>query len=106
MSWYDENIQDKPLTDITDFKLIPHSDLRFYPEFDANDPMVPFVESIDVDEIAGDAPEIQLIKSTDNKRVQTVRVNNNADMMDAIAAMNNWEQKQRREQRRERSNKF
>lgn len=46
--YYDIAIQDSPLVDTTDFKLTPYSDLLHYPQFDADDPQIPFVEAIDL----------------------------------------------------------
>lgn len=81
---YDTRIQDKPLTDIRDFKLTPYTAQLHYPQFDENDPNMPFVDNIDVDKIAGEEDYIELVKSSPDQRVKHIRVKGN--IADAIAA--------------------
>lgn len=71
---YNTRIQDKPLKDIQDFKVTPHTDLLHYPVFDENDEGLPFVHSIDVDTLAGEPEEVELVKSSPDQRVQHLRV--------------------------------
>lgn len=82
---YDTKIQDRPLTDTTDFKLVPHTDLRHYPTFDENDPMLPFVKNIPIDELAGEEDYIELVKTTPDQRVKHIRVKGSP--VEAIYAM-------------------
>ena len=81
---YDTRIQDTPIKDKEDFKLTPYSDLRHYPVWDENDPNLPFVESINVDELAGEADHVELVKSTSDRRIQHIKVKGN--LADALAA--------------------
>jgi hypothetical protein len=71
---YDTKIQDRPLTDIKDFQLVPYTDQRHYPQFDENDPNLPFVHSIDVDKLAGEAEIVEIVKTSPDHRVKHIRV--------------------------------
>jgi hypothetical protein len=70
VQYYDiTNLQDTPLKDITDFKLVPYSAQRHCLEFDGNDPMTPFVESIPVDKLDKEDDERVEIRTYDNGRI-------------------------------------
>jgi hypothetical protein len=52
VQYYDTtNMQDKPLKDVTDFKLVPYGEQRHYNPYDENDPMTAFVENIPLDDL-------------------------------------------------------
>jgi hypothetical protein len=72
IEFYDTNIQDTPLKDIEDFKLVPYSDQVHYPVFDENDLMTAFVENIHLNNIE-EQEEIET-RTYDNPRVQKIHV--------------------------------
>ena len=88
VQWYDLRLQDTPLKDVKDFQLVPYGDQRHYPEFDANDPMTPFVESIPVDKTddEGEMEGVE-VRSYDNGRVQKISLHN-VTFADAILKSN------------------
>lgn len=86
---YDTRLQDRPLTDITDFKLVPHTDLRHYAQFDENDPNLPFVHSIDVDRLAGEAEVVEIVKTSPDQRVKHIRVKGSP--VEVMAAMKEFD---------------
>lgn len=92
MQHYDTKIQDKPIADISDFKLVPHSDLLHYPQFDDNDPRLAFVANIDVDKLAGEEDYVELVKSSPDTRVKHIKVKGSP--VQAISAMNEADKKQ------------
>jgi hypothetical protein len=86
---YDTKIQDIPLVDTTDFKLTPYTGLRYYPEYDENDPNLPFVHSIDVDKLAGEAEVVEVVKTSPDQRVKHIRVKGSP--VEALSAMKEME---------------
>ena len=89
MEYYDLRIQDSPIKDTTDFKLIPYSDLQHYPTSDENDPNMLFMEGIDLNNKSGS--EIELIRSSDDKRIQHIYVKGSP--AEALSAMNKLDYK-------------
>lgn len=70
--YYDTKIQDKPLKNKSGFKLHSHHDP--YRQYDEEDPYIPFIKGVDVEDVAGDVEEVELVKSSPDRRVQTIRV--------------------------------
>jgi len=70
MEFYDTKIQDSVVKDKEDFKLAPYSGLQHYPVFDADDPNIPFVEGINLDD-KEDNPET---RTYENQRIQRIHV--------------------------------
>lgn len=68
-------LQDIPLKDIKDFQLVPHMPFQRYSQFDENDPNFPFVSSINVDNQDIEDPNFKIIRSSQDQRVQFIRVN-------------------------------
>jgi len=67
-------LQDTPLKDIKDFQLAPYSQLQNYPVFDENDPNMPFVEGIRLDEL--EKEEGLETRTYDNGRIQHINLHN------------------------------
>jgi hypothetical protein len=63
-------IHDTPLKSITDHKLMPYSDLQYYPQAGENDPSQPFVAAINVDDnqVIDQDPNFQVIRSSPDQR--------------------------------------
>jgi hypothetical protein len=91
VQWYDLRLQDIPLKD---FQLVPYGEQRHYAEFDANDPMQPFVENIPVDRTYEENDEAE-IRSYENGRVQRIKVK--GTFADAIKFSNILSAKKREE---------
>jgi hypothetical protein len=87
VQWYDTRIQDVPLKDIKDFQLVPYGEQRHYPQFDANDPMTPFVEAVNLDDNANENMEGVEIRSYDQGRIQHINIHN-VTFADAIKYSN------------------
>jgi hypothetical protein len=76
VQYYDvQNLQDKPLTDIEDFKLVPYGAQRHYPEFDAEDPHTPFVETVDLNDTNEEIEGVE-VRSYDNGRIKHINIHN------------------------------
>jgi hypothetical protein len=85
VQYYDTtNIQDTPLKDIEDFKLVPYSAQRHYAPFDADDPNTPFVASVPVDKISDEETDGVEIRSYENGRINL----HNVSFADAIIKSN------------------
>lgn len=67
------NIQDTPIKDQRDFKLTPYSQLQHYPQYDENDPTLPFVEGIDLNRIVESDLET---REHEDRRVQHINLHN------------------------------
>jgi hypothetical protein len=94
VQYYDTtNIQDTPLKDIKDFQLAPYSQLQNYPVFDENDPNMPFVEGIRLDEL--EKEEGLETRTYDNGRIQHINLHN-VIFADAIIKSNVCKEKGRR----------
>ena len=72
------------MKDINDFKLVPYAAQRHYPEFDAEDPMTPFVEAVDLDNTEDKETDITEVKSYDGGRVKFIKIK--GTFADAIKA--------------------
>jgi hypothetical protein len=80
MEWYDTKIQDSPIHDKSDFKLYTLRDLERYHQFDPDDPNEPFVQGIDLDTTdEEDSPDIKIVKTSADQRVQHIRVRGSPD---------------------------
>lgn len=80
---YDTKIQDRPVTNTRNFKVVPHYQIHRYPKLDDQDPNIPYMKGIQLDEEGiGEVEEVQLIKSSPDQRVQHLRVK--GSMADAM----------------------
>jgi hypothetical protein len=57
---------------------------------------LPFIANIDVDG-KGEAPEVELIKSSPDRRVQHIRIQGSP--VEALSAMSDYEQKQKKKRK-------
>jgi hypothetical protein len=70
-----EYLQDKPLVSTKDFKLAPYTDLQHYAQYDENDPTLPFVAAINVDDDQDqEDPNFQIVRPSIDQRIQHIRV--------------------------------
>jgi hypothetical protein len=86
---YDPKIQDTPIKDKSGFKLYSHAGHNPYATFDESDPYQPFVEGIDIEarEREAEGEGVEIIRSSPDQRVQTIRVKGNlADALHATSS--------------------
>ena len=93
LSHYDLNIQDTPIKDQRDFKLTPYSQLQHYPQYDADDPTLPFVEGINLNKIVESDLET---REHDERRIQHINLHN-VSFADAILHSNVLSAKKKQE---------
>jgi hypothetical protein len=72
LSYYDTKIQDIPIKNKSEFKLFAHSEHNPYAIMDVDDPSLPFIEGIDIDERLLQDQE-QLSRSQE-QRIQHIHV--------------------------------
>ena len=88
--FYDAKIQDIPIANNNKFRITPHHDINRYPKFDDDNPEVPFLKGIRLDEQQED-PSIEILKQSPDKRIQHICVKGSA--AEALAAVNDLDSK-------------
>ena len=84
LSYYDTKIQDSPIKNNSEFKLRSHHNP--YATFGDSDPNIVFVEGINPDQRDQQQEGIEVIRSSEDKRVQRLHVKGN--LAKALSAMN------------------
>ena len=84
LSYYDTKIQDRPIKNNSEFKLRSHHNP--YPTFDDGDPNIVFVEGVNPDQRDQQEEGIEVIRSSEDKRVQRLHVKGN--LAKALSVMN------------------
>jgi len=89
-------LHDTPLKSITDHKLMPHTALQYYPQYDDDDPNIPFVSAVDIDDNLEeeDNPDFQVTKSSSDNRVKFIKVRGSP--ADALAMTKQHEERIRK----------
>ena len=85
----DTSLQDIPIKDPNQDRVKVYQELDNSPVFDDHDPMLPFAEGIEVDELAGESEDIELVKTSADHRIQHIRVRGLPS--EALNAEYHWE---------------
>ena len=75
----DTSLQDVPIKDPNQDRVKVYQELDNTPVFDDHDFMTPFAQGIDVDELAGDSEDVELVKTSPDHRIQFLRVKGNME---------------------------
>jgi ribosomal protein L37AE/L43A len=84
MTYYDTNIQDFPLKNISNSGVKTYSEFQYYPVFDEDAPDMIFMQGINPDEQSSIPKNVEILR--DDNRVKHIQVK--GSLVVAIAAMN------------------
>lgn len=77
---YDTKIQDRPILK-KGFKITPHHELNRYPKFDDQDPNIPYMKGVSLDEQLDS--DIEVLRTSQDGRIQHLRIRDNCTREEA-----------------------
>ena len=86
MAYYDTNIQDLPLKNISSQRIRAYPEFEYYQEYDENDINTIFMQGIDADELGYQSSPKTVEILRDDNRVKHIKVR--GSLVEALAAMN------------------
>jgi hypothetical protein len=80
---YDPKIQDTPIANNSKYKITPHNEIWRYPKCGEDDPNIPFVKAISLDEQLENS-NIEILRQSDDGRVKHIRITENCTREEAL----------------------